>query len=112
MALIKEVLDGKKTVNDLRIWYGNFRLLFPEETTTIEKYNKKFLEGSVQGFQDMLPDEDEKSIREILEKFCAKIKTHPFLFLSKEVAESAAFLHGYHLGITSGRIYLSRRTTQ
>jgi hypothetical protein len=112
MALVKEVLDGKKSLTELKIWYNNFRLLFASEMLSNEKYKEHFLDGNIKGFSEICPRMPAESVRAVSEKFWKDRMDYKFNFFPKEISEHAAFIHGYKVGILAARLYDLRNRTQ
>lgn len=108
MSLVKDVLDGKKSINEVKVWFNNFRLLFDTEVLSDEKYKEYFLDGNIKGFMEVCPQRPIESVRLVNEKFWEERMDYKFNFFSKEIAESAAFIHGYKIGVSAGHLFNMR----
>lgn len=112
MSLVKDVIDNKKSVEDLRTWILKFGVLFDKEMLPEKKYREIFLDGNLLGFSDSCPLMPPDQIREVLNKFWANRFDYKFNFLPKELAEPAATLHGYKIGLQAGQLFNQRNKTQ
>ena len=112
MSLVMDVLDGKKNVHEVKVWYNNFKLLFDTEMLSNEKYKVHFLDGNIKGFSEICPRMPPGDVKLISEKFWNDRMDYKFNFFPREIAEHAAFIQGYKVGVLAARLYNSRNKAQ
>lgn len=111
MSLIKDVLNGKKNLNEVKIWYENFKSLFDNEKLSEAEYKEQFLMGNTDGFAEVCPYLPISGVRSTVEKFYQNRMDYKFIFLPKTIASSAAYIQGYKTGLVAAHLYNSRNKT-
>jgi hypothetical protein len=108
----REVIDGENSLKAFKNWFDENKDQFPDDFLPDPLYKESFLRGSVDGFLDLLPLLDKKVVDTINRKFWDNKIDYKFNFLSKQLAEDAAYIHGFRTGMLAANLYCSRNKIQ